>query len=187
VRWRRPGRRWRAGHRRGRLPAPIIAADRISFHIRRDTGGVRSEIPHEARWPTRWPPRCTRLSSRGLPSSPLGDVIYNFGGATTTTTVLRAVPGLRSSDLRDSGQPRRRRHLHQRRPSRTCHHFQPSSRTSCAATARQAPGRRRAGAPTNDQPGVYFTLDAPMCRSSSLHQLLEGPASSPTRAAITRH
>ncbi len=107
----------------------------------------------------------------------LGDVIYKLRrGRVLLRPVLRAVPRLRPADLRDPGQPRRRRYLHEgRHRARRSPRCRRSLPTFCTPTPQKPQDGGGLARTTMTQPGVYFTLDAPFVSIIGLYtNVLEG-------------
>jgi len=159
--------------------APIVAAKRISFHSVGDTGASSSRaIPKEASVAD-----AMAAEIAGDPSAVpafcfhLGDVIYNFGEAEyyydqfyepfrAYDRPIFAIPGNHDGAVtytRGGSQP-----------------DVPSLQAFIANFCAAAPGKPQDGGglarTTMTQPGVYFTLDAPMVSIIGIYtNVLEGP------------
>jgi Calcineurin-like phosphoesterase len=159
--------------------APIIAADRISFHIVGDTGAsLSSEIPHEG--------SVADAMAAALQGDPvampafffhLGDVIYNFGEADyyydqfyepfrAYDRPIFAIPGNHDGAVTYTNGG----------PQPDVPSLQAFTANFCAATAGKPQDAGGLARTTMTQPGVYFTLDAPMVSIIGLYtNVLEGP------------
>lgn len=157
--------------------APIIAAKRISFHMVGDTGASSTAaISHEATVAD------AMAAETGSATAPafcfhLGDVIYNFGEAEYYydqfyepfrgyDRPIFAIPGNHDGEvtyLNGGSQP----------DVPTLQAFMANFCTAAPQKPQDAGGLART---TMTQPGVYFTLDAPMVSIIGIYtNVLEGP------------
>jgi hypothetical protein len=159
--------------------APIIAAQRISFHIVGDTGAsLGSEIPHEGSVAD-----AMAAALQGDPAAVpafffhLGDVIYNFGEDyyyydqfyepfRAYDRPIFAIPGNHDGAVTyTNGGPR---------PDVSS--LAAFIANFCATTAGKPADAGGLARTTMTQPGVYFTLDAPLVSIVGLYtNVLEGP------------
>jgi len=159
--------------------APIIAADRISFHIVGDTGAsLRSEIPHEGSVADAMA-AALHGGSAAVPAFffHLGDVIYNFGEGDyyydqfyepfrAYDRPIFAIPGNHDGAVTYTNGG----------PQPDVPSLQAFITNFCAATAGKPQDAGGLARTTMTQPGVYFTLDAPMVSIIGLYtNVLEGP------------
>ena len=159
--------------------APIVAAKRISFHAVGDTGAAKAiSIANEASVADAM---AAAVAEPIGPDSPaflfhLGDVIYNFGEGQYYYDQLYepfraydrpifAVPGNHDGSVFGSGTEV------PQIPTLTAF-----LRNFCAATPGPPPDGGSTVRSTMNQPGIYFTLDAPCVSVIGLYSnVLEGP------------